>query len=471
VNRGLGFALLAGGALAMLAASKKASAQEEEGGAGTPGGQDEQSSPSDWIILPGQTGASNINLYTYPQAQTAPAADTTLNGQAGALSAQFITPTLRQFTDANGAIVGYEDYEQGISTQSFTPASRGASGGSSRVSGDNFTPAPAGSGLMSFAVIGGAAGGAYVSEQGGKAAASFAANRGVDITSKNAVSSVLTDPYSVKAGISTATDIAADAAPSAGAKFLGRAAGFVPLVGIPLGAAADKYLTRNEPNAPGWWDAFAANAVGDAAQIGITAGGTAVTAGVGAPVAIGAGIVGGVAAQDAYYYKRGKSSIYGDFFGDTKTTDKGLVTDVKTQQAGSASNKKPSQKGVPVVQDPYLIASFENYSPVSLPAGGANPIPASFQSGRSASSSSVVTPQQAFSSATPGFSSQSGASISTQVTQNVPVLASPRGGGSNASSPKTTKTPSNSLAKARSGPQNTVQRTSNIKLKPSKKKK
>jgi hypothetical protein len=187
-------------------------------------------------------------------------------------------------------------------------------------------------------------------------------------------------------------------------------ANFIPLLDIPIGAGLDVYFSRYEEDPSkkiGWGDAFAANTAGELSQLGIT--GAAAAAGTVVPVAgniaggVGGFIVGtgaDIAATEAYYKARGKSSLF-DF--------------------GSSSAPQQNMSYAPnmsVAQTSQKAAQANLFS--SIGAATVNP----FSSGGSSSSSQNQSSSQNMSYANQSSSSGGGGSSSSKNMSVAPKTSS-----------------------------------------------
>lgn len=218
------------------------------------------------------------------------------------------------------------------------------------------------------------------------------------------------------------------------AKGIKGVANFIPLLDIPIGAGLDVWFSRYEddPNKKiGWGDALAANTAGELAQLGIT--GAAAAAGTVVPVAgniaggVGGFIVGtgaDIAATEAYYKARGKSSLF-DLGGSSASQQQAQASAAQQQSAakllGLSTPAQSFSSGATYNPATYTFISSSgakmSMSPENAAKQGATVVSSSSSSKSSSSSSSNIF---SVSSANPFSSSSSSTSSKTSSSsQNV----------------------------------------------------
>lgn len=402
----VGSALIAG-AFLLFSKNKKGSSSEEGGQAG---GQDEEM-PSDELVqyIPGgiapqqETGSTPTNF-------------TFLVTPSGFND----SPTNESSGDVGGGSPGGipASFDYGLFNSSSNPSSRKSSS----------PPAPSASNstLETIGVVGGYGLLSDGLQRVGQAVAKNAAEAG----GKQAASAIpasfsktLTqDPYSVLrgAGVPIAEKAAVEVVeetPSLFLKFSKGFAAYIPVLGIPVGAAVDRYLTKDNPALqPSWIQALAANTAGDVAQAGTVAAITAGTGGIGAFGSYVASPAAAIATQEAVYKQLGKANVY-DNLGITQPKNNGVNTQPLAKNTESNFTPLPVQASFPTSAPELFTSSQQNITPMSSQSTFS--APATLISSLAPSTVAVSTPQASSQNSSGGGSSSSSTKISTSNTAKV----------------------------------------------------
>lgn len=404
----VGSALIAG-AFLLFSRGKKGSSSEEGGQAG---GQDEEM-PSDELVqyIPGGIAPQEEN--------STPTNFTFLVSPSGFNDS---SPAINDQSPIGGG--SPSNYSPGGIPASFDYGLFNSSSNNSRSS----APAPSASNstLASIGVVGGYGLLSDGLQRVGQAVAKNAAEAG----GKQAVSAVpasfsktLTqDPYGVLrgAGVPVAEKAALEAAeetPSLFLKFSKGVAAYIPVLGIPVGAAVDRYLTKDNPSTqPSWIQALAANTAGDLAQAGTVAAITASTGGIGAIGSYVASPAAAIATQEAVYKQMNKANIYDDL-GITQPKSNGMNTQPLAKNTEATFTPLPVQASFPSGSPELFTSSQQNIIPMSSQSSFS--APAALISSLAPSTVAVSTPQASSQSSSGGGSSSSSTKISTSNTAKV----------------------------------------------------
>lgn len=429
------------GGLALVYAARNSMASSKDG-QGSAGGQDAQNDQyavdSGYQVVPDSTYVPPRPDQTYqlttPDNFTPQAPPTNYTG------------------DPNAPVAPAQSYAPGSVKPDFsglyTPASP--------------SDAPIGSAQGAFGALASSAGlivGGVAANVGILKTAEAIASRTATELPEGRVAQALVDPYGVRAGSAAAKTAEGEAVPairvvgenavkqgeevaartaagkaavkvgeaSFGKKAASFIAGYIPILGIPVGAAIDVYSTsdaKDEKDRIGWGDALAANALGDVAQVGTI---------VAVP---GAGLVAqgltGFATADAYYAARDKPSLTGMALSAAFGSGANAAPSIGGNSAASLISNASGVSSFALASNQYGVPSVVAAASSSVASAAKNDTVQTFKVDLN---QAAVANQQAASAGIASFNPVSSSSSSASMSSPAPNFSSASGGSTYVAAP------------------------------------